>query len=1305
MTLGANYHGKPTPQARRNFLAVARRQYLPPPTPRNGQAGVRLVVDTESDGLADAATRVHCTVAADLDSEAVTEYGPEQIGAALAHLTRADVLVGHNLIGHDLPLLQRLHGWAPAPSCKIVDTLVAARLIFADLRRLDMQALAMGDAPMGSLIGKHSLEAWGERLSIPKVGADISDWSRWTPEMQARCIGDVALTKRLFWFLRVDDHPQEAIELEHRAAEVCAEITRAGIPFNVTTAEALRDALAARHAALTEKFAQQFPGVNPNSRAQIGKLLLERGWEPEERTEKTNQPVINDEVLESLPALFPEFAVLGEHAMLTKRLGQLATGDKAWLKHIGPDGRIHGGIIPLGTPHSRAAHRDPNMAQVPNPKKGTKLGTECRSLFEAPPGWKMISCDQATLQDRGVAHYLTPFDDGAYGKAFLSGEDQHWKRAAIFGFVAAGTFRDKANKAHEAAREGAKRLKYAIFYGAGAEKAGHILVETARAVLQRDSGNTIGCKFTGTPEKPEKLKRIGKQALDAFTASIPGMDKLQNTLRARVGQQDWLPGLDGRRVPVSAQYLALNYIVVASEAILCKRWLVDVYDELRARFRYGWDGDVVLVAWVHDELVCCCRAEIAEAVGEVMVHYAKAAGPHYGFTVPLDADYTIGQSWAGDAAPKAPEGPAGADADASRCPVGKADPNASTGTAAPKIVKLKRPILTQADLAKIASPQPASQPTPLPTRPAGNSNRHSSDGSSPHGSKGPQQGTSVRVHVYRDMRLQNYLRVTKCIDAHGARKFHQAHWDGQQWIDGVVGTYAEKKVPYRLPELAIALQADPSLEPQITEGEKDADTAAKLGFVATTNPGGAKQWNDDITAWFRILGVRRAVIHEDNDEAGRRRTAKLIEALGGFVKLRVVRYPELPEGGDLTDWMEVPGRTANELRARIAAAPEAEPEFEMWDAGDDVDKPTPRPWLMGGQFCCTFVSAVVAPGATGKTALRILQGLSLASNRELTGHRIYRRSRVLVVSFEDDREELKRRILAARLHHGISLQEIKGWFSYSCPKGLTLAELAGKGTFRVGPLDRALRQGIERFHPDLVILDPFVRLHSLPENDNSAMNFVINLLTQIAQEYRIAIDAPSHTHKGVILAGDADAGRGASARRDAARLECTQTVMTEEEAVRFGVAPEDRRDYLQLDSAKVNLIRSARTAMWFKLVGVKLDNGTPEYPDGDVVHTLEPWIPSAAWAGIPEETLKAVLDDIEAGFDNGRRRYSDASNAKVRAAWKVVQRHCPDRNEDQCREIIKAWRKDGVLTGRDYYDPEDRKTVEGLHVDPAKRPS
>src|SRR5262249_35015820 len=155
---------------------------------------------------------------------------------------------------------------------------------------------------------------------------------------------------------------------------------------------------------------------------------------------------------------------------------------------------------------------------------------------------------------------------------------------------------------------------------------------------------------------------------------------------------------------------------------------------------------------------------------------------------------------------------------------------------------------------------------------------------------GPKQGKVANQWVYAHLDQPNYLRVDKHYLPNSKRKFYQHHWNGKQWVHGVVGTYAERKIPYKLPELKAALQVNPDTEIQITEGEKDGDTLIREGFVATTNPGGAKAWSEEMTSWMRILGVRRATIHEDNDDTGRERTAKIIAALASFVKLRVVHY-------------------------------------------------------------------------------------------------------------------------------------------------------------------------------------------------------------------------------------------------------------------------------------------------------------------------------------------------------------------------------------------------------------------------------
>ena len=70
---------------------------------------------------------------------------------------------------------------------------------------------------------------------------------------------------------------------------------------------------------------------------------------------------------------------------------------------------------------------------------------------------------------------------------------------------------------------------------------------------------------------------------------------------------------------------------------------------------------------------------------------------------------------------------------------------------------------------------------------------------------------------------------------------------------------------------------------------------------------------------------------------------------------------------------------------------------------------------------------------------------------------------------------------------------------------------------------------------------------------------------------------------------------------------------------------------------------------------------------------------------------------------NGHR-YSDANAARDRAAWAVVQRHCPHKTEAQCREIIRTWVKNGVLYRDDYEDPVKREPCKGLRLDTAKRP-
>lgn len=406
------------------------------------------------------------------------------------------------------------------------------------------------------------------------------------------------------------------------------------------------------------------------------------------------------------------------------------------------------------------------------------------------------------------------------------------------------------------------------------------------------------------------------------------------------------------------------------------------------------------------------------------------------------------------------------------------------------------------------------------------------------------------------------------------------------------------------------------------------------------------------------------------------------------------------------DWQpptDIPDGADEERIVEIEETTEKSRGLGEWDAGDFTDLPPPRQWLLGNQFCRRFLSGVLAPGATGKTAVRTLQYLAVATGRPLTGQHVFKRGRVLLLSLEDDDTELQRRLLAAQLHHGISPNDLKGWLFCATPKGIKLADVKD-GAKVAGPLEAMLRDAIKGRKIDLLGLDPFVKLHALEENDNGSMDFVCDLLVKLAIEFNIAVDVPHHTKKGQQTAGDADAGRGASSARDAGRLMYTLTRMTDAEGDTFGIPAEERRLYVRLDSSKVNIAPPSGEATWFKLIGVRLDNGTEDYPNGDEVQTVVPWSPPKTWDGISGAQLNAALDEIEAGLSDGQR-YSDAPKAAARAAWPVVQRHCPNRTEPQCRDIVRTWVKNGVLLVEDYDDPIERKPRKGLRVCHGKRPS
>ena len=419
-------------------------------------------------------------------------------------------------------------------------------------------------------------------------------------------------------------------------------------------------------------------------------------------------------------------------------------------------------------------------------------------------------------------------------------------------------------------------------------------------------------------------------------------------------------------------------------------------------------------------------------------------------------------------------------------------------------------------------------------------------------------------------------------------------------------------------------------------------------------------------------------------------------------RLQIVSFPELKERGDVTDWIEL-GNGKAELLARCADAPCARVSLDVINIGELLrgPPPSPREWLLGHVYCREYVSMLLGDGGVGKTSLEYARAIAVATGRDLTSERVWGRFRVLVLSLEDNAKELARRMFALAKHYHVDPSELDGWlFARAVGREVgRLLSLDARGRPEEGPLVSLLEETIRELQIDLVIADPFVKLHGIPENDNTGMDMVEQILTDLADRLGVAVSVPHHTVKGAPDPGNAHKGRGASAVNDAARIVYTITPMSEYEAERFGIEVEWRHSYIRVDKGKVNILPPARVAQWFQLVSVSIDNATDERP-ADYVQAVVPWTPPATV--IEPETLRAIFNGFEAGMADGER-YSNHGAAGDRAAWKWVAKIASGLNEAQCKDAVEGWVRAGYLRAGAYDSPARRKPLKGLFV--AKLPS
>ena len=183
--------------------------------------------------------------------------------------------------------------------------------------------------------------------------------------------------------------------------------------------------------------------------------------------------------------------------------------------------------------------------------------------------------------------------------------------------------------------------------------------------------------------------------------------------------------------------------------------------------------------------------------------------------------------------------------------------------------------------------------------------------------------------LYRDEGGRILYRVVRGPIKNGKKTFGQNPPDvNGGWVKGKGAMDGVRRVLFRLPEL---LAADPSRPVFVVEGEKDVFRLAAVGLVGTTNPGGAGKWGkcqeQGDGVFSEPLRGRDVVILPDNDLPGRRHAADVAQRLSDIAaSIRIVELPDLPEHGDVSDWLSN-GGSAGKLKEPAESAP-------MWSPGE-----------------------------------------------------------------------------------------------------------------------------------------------------------------------------------------------------------------------------------------------------------------------------------------------------------------------------------------------------------------------------------
>jgi hypothetical protein len=256
------------------------------------------------------------------------------------------------------------------------------------------------------------------------------------------------------------------------------------------------------------------------------------------------------------------------------------------------------------------------------------------------------------------------------------------------------------------------------------------------------------------------------------------------------------------------------------------------------------------------------------------------------------------------------------------------------------------------------------------------------------------------------------------------KSFRQRRRDGKgEWIWNLDEV---KRVPYRL----VDLNKYPDGSVFVCEGEKDADRIAELGHCASTVASG--KWTPDCVQAF---AGRDIFIMQDNDAVGTKKANEAAAVLHGTAKsIRVVLLPNLPDKGDVSDWLDA-GNAARLVEVCMEAplwtppadAKDETPKTLIKSSAQFVGGHVPPDYVVVGLLVRRFLYSLTGQTGSGKTCVTLFLAACAALGQIFAGH-ITKKCRVLYAAAENP-EDVRMRWIALAQRLGFDPAEIEVYFT------------------------------------------------------------------------------------------------------------------------------------------------------------------------------------------------------------------------------------------------------------------------------------